>query len=241
MDPLLEIAARRGVALVEDNAHGLYGRYRGRWLGTLGALGTQSFHETKNFTCGEGGALLVNDAKLIERAEILREKGTDRSRFLRGQTQKYTWVDFGSSWLPSDVLAAFLLAQLERRERIQARRREIWLRYQRELGAWAAKQGVTLPHVPAHCDSAWHMFHMLLPDTAARERLISSLEARGILAVFHYLPLNISPMGQRFGGRAGQCPVTEDLSARLLRLPFFHAMTDAEQSEVIDAVRAFAV
>jgi dTDP-4-amino-4,6-dideoxygalactose transaminase len=152
MDALMEIAKRRGVAVVEDNAHGLFGRYKGRYLGTFGALATQSFHETKNFTCGEGGALIVNDKALIERAEILREKGTNRSRFLRGLVHKYTWVDVGSSYLPSDLLAAFLLAQLESRDAIQARRREVWNRYALELGDWAKKHGATLPHVPAHCE-----------------------------------------------------------------------------------------
>jgi dTDP-4-amino-4,6-dideoxygalactose transaminase len=239
MDALLDIGRRHGVPVVEDNAHGLFGRYRGHWLGTLGALGTQSFHETKNFTCGEGGALIVNDPRLVERAEILREKGTNRSRFLRGLVHKYTWVDYGSSWLPSDLLAAFLLAQLEARERIQARRREIWERYARELAGWAARHGVRLPHVPAHCEQPYHMFHLLLADTAQRERLIAHLEERGILAVFHYLPLHLSDMGRRFGGREGDCPVTEDLSGRLLRLPFFNPLTDAEQGEVIAAVQDF--
>ncbi len=239
MDALLEIGARHGVAVVEDNAHGLFGRYRGRWLGTLGALGTQSFHETKNFTCGEGGALIVNDRALAERAEILREKGTNRTRFLRGLVHKYTWVDYGSSWLPSDVLAAFLLAQLEARDEIQARRKALWERYARELADWAPALGARLPMVPAHCEQPYHMFYVLLADTAQRERLITHLEERGILAVFHYLPLNLSDMGRRFGGRPGDCPVTEDLSARLLRLPFFNGLTDAEQGEVVAALREF--
>lgn len=239
MDALLDIGRRHGIPVVEDNAHGLFAKYRGRWLGTLGVLGTQSFHETKNFTCGEGGALIVNDPALVERAEILREKGTDRSKFLRGLVHKYTWVDTGSSWLPSDLLAAFLLAQLEARDRIQARRRVLWERYGRELVDWAARHGATLPHVPAHCEQPWHMFYVLMRDTAQRERFITHMEERGILAVFHYLPLHLSEMGRKFGGQPGQCPVAEDVSARLVRLPFFNRLSDDEQGEVIAAVHAF--
>lgn len=239
MDALLAIGAKHGVPVIEDNAHGLFGRYKGRWLGTMGILGTQSFHETKNFTCGEGGALLVNDRRLVERAEILREKGTNRSRFLRGLVHKYTWVDVGSSYLPSDLLAAFLLAQLEARDAIQGRRRDLWNRYHAELAGWAADRGVTLPHVPAHCEQPYHMFYVLLRDAAQREGLITHLEAQGILAVFHYLPLHVSDMGRRHGGREGDCPVTENVSSRLLRLPFHNRLTDAEQGEVIAAVRAF--
>jgi dTDP-4-amino-4,6-dideoxygalactose transaminase len=239
MDSILGIARARGVAVVEDNAHGLFGKYKGRFLGTFGCLATQSFHETKNFTCGEGGALLINDRNLVERAEILREKGTDRSRFLRGLVHKYEWVDLGSSYLPSDLLAAFLLAQLESRERIQARRRAIWELYERELAGWAVRLGVTLPSVPAHCEQPWHMFHMLLPSSDARDALIRRLEARGILAVFHYLPLHLSPMGRRLGGRPGDCPVAESISSRLVRLPFYTGLTDAEQAEVIEAVMGF--
>lgn len=239
MDALLDIGRRHGIPVVEDNAHGLFGKYRGRWMGTLGALGTQSFHETKNFTCGEGGALLVNDQALVERAEILREKGTNRSRFLRGLVHKYTWVDQGSSWLPSDILAAFLLAQLESRDAIQDRRRVIWQRYQRELANWAAERRITLPHVPEHCEQPYHMFYVLLTDTAQRERLITHLEDRGILAVFHYLPLNLSDMGRRYGGTDGQCPVSENVSSRILRLPFFNKLTDDEQGEVIAACHEF--
>lgn len=240
MDPILALAARHAIPVIEDNAHGLFGKYRGRFLGTLGALATQSFHETKNFTCGEGGALLLNDKRYVERAEIIREKGTNRSRFLRGQVHKYTWVDVGSSYLPSDLLAAFLLAQLEARETIQAHRREIWERYARELGGWAKAAGATLPTVPAHCEQSYHMFYVLLASTAQREALIHHLEERGILAVFHYLPLNVSEMGRKLGGRDGDCPVTEDISARLLRLPFYNRLDADEQGQVIAAIQAFA-
>ncbi len=239
MDALLDIGQRHGIPVVEDNAHGLFGKYKGRWMGTLGVLGTQSFHETKNFTCGEGGALLVNDPALAERAEILREKGTNRSKFLRGLVHKYTWVDQGSSWLPSDILAAFLLAQLEARETIQSRRAVLWKRYAKELANWAAERGIQLPHVPAHCEQPYHMFYVLLKDTAQRERLITHLEERGILAVFHYLPLNLSDMGRRYGGYDGQCPVSENVSSRILRLPFFNKITDDEQGEVIAACLDF--
>jgi dTDP-4-amino-4,6-dideoxygalactose transaminase len=239
MDDIMGIADAHGVPVVEDNAHGLFGAYKGRWLGTFGALATQSFHETKNFTCGEGGALLINDDSFVERAEILREKGTNRSRFFRGQVDKYSWVDIGSSYLPSDILAAILLAQLEQREQIQARRKAIWERYERELGGWAETNSVRLPVVPAHCAQAHHMFYLLLPDLQSRTSFIAALKERNILSVFHYLPLHLSTMGERFGGKAGDCPITEDLSNRLVRLPFFNSMTEEEQGRVIDAVLDF--
>ena len=239
MEAIMAIARRHSMAVVEDNAHGLYGRYRGRFLGTFGALATLSFHETKNFSCGEGGALLINDAQFNERAEILREKGTDRSRFFRGEVDKYTWVDIGSSYLPSDLLAAFLRAQLEHRDQIQSKRRQIWEAYSRELGSWAEANGVRLPIAPHECEQTYHMFYVIMPSFDARQALISHLAGFGILAVFHYLPLHLSPMGLRFGGRQGDCPVTEDFSDRLLRFPFFTGMSSSEQSQVIDAVRAF--
>ena len=239
MDTVMTIARRHAVAVVEDNAHGLYGKYRGRYLGTFGELATLSFHETKNFSCGEGGALLINDAQLNERAEILREKGTDRSRFFRGEVDKYTWVDIGSSYLPSDLLAAFLQAQLEHRDQIQSRRREIWEAYSRELASWAEATDVRLPITPSECEQSYHMFYVIMPSVESRQALISHLAGCGILAVFHYLPLHLSPMGLRFGGQQGACPVTEDLSDRLLRLPFFTGMSSSEQNQVIDAVRAF--
>jgi dTDP-4-amino-4,6-dideoxygalactose transaminase len=238
MDAIMATARRRGVEVVEDNAHGLFGEYRGKALGTFGRLATQSFHETKNFTCGEGGALVVNDHQLAERAEILREKGTDRSRFFRGQVDKYTWVDQGSSYAPSDILAAILGAQLQQRDEIQAKRRRIWETYRAGLADWATSHGVGLPVVPQHCRQPFHMFYLVMPSLEARSRLIRSLGERSILSVFHYQALNISTMGQRFGGRPGQCPVAEDMADRLVRLPFFNDLTDAEQHEVIDAVRS---
>jgi dTDP-4-amino-4,6-dideoxygalactose transaminase len=239
MDAIGAIASRAGVPVVEDNAHGLFGRYRGRFLGTFGRLATLSFHETKNFSCGEGGALLINDPALVERAEIIREKGTDRSRFFRGQVDKYGWVDVGSSYLPSDVLAAMLAAQLEDRERIQARRRRLWERYRADLADWAEARAVTLPSVPEECDSSYHMFHMLMPSLEVRTALIARLKQQGILAVFHYLPLHTTAMARKTGAAGQACPVTEQVSDRVIRLPFFTDMSDAEQADVIAAVRAF--
>ena len=239
MDAILRIAAGRGIDVVEDNAHGLFARYKGRLLGTFGRLATQSFHETKNIICGEGGALLVNDRALIERAEILREKGTNRSRFFRGQVDKYTWVDIGSSYLPSELLAAYLLAQMEAWELIQAKRRRIWERYEEGLRDWALQHGVRLPAIPDGCEQAYHMFYILLPSLELRTGLIESLKAKGILSVFHYLPLHLSEMGQKLGGRPGQCPVTECVSDCLLRLPFYNDLSEGEQAEVIDAIRSF--
>lgn len=240
MDAICSVAARHGVAIVEDNAHGLFATYRGRSLGTFGALATLSFHETKNFTCGEGGALLVNDARFASRAEILREKGTNRAQFRRGAVEAYTWVALGSSFLPSEMLAAFLLAQLEARAAIQSVRRRIWDRYVTGLTSWAAAHGVRLPVVPGHCEQAYHLFYMVLPTVAARRRLITHLEASGVQAVFHYQPLHLSPMGRRFGGREGDCPVTERIAPRLVRLPFYNDLTEADQSRVVEAVLGFA-
>ena len=241
MDAILEIANRHGIAVVEDNAHGLFGKYKGRYLGSFGCLATQSFHETKNFTCGEGGALLINDPQHIERAEIIREKGTNRSRFFRGQVDKYTWVDIGSSYLPSDILAAFLYAQLEARDQIQASRQRIWHYYNDHLQAWAAANNVRLPIVPAHCEQPFHMFYLLLPSLAQRQGLIEHLKGHGILSVFHYLPLHLSDMGRKFGGQPGDCPVTEDVSDRLLRLPFYNDLTEADQTSVCAAIKCAAL
>ncbi|HEY7211592.1 MAG TPA: dTDP-4-amino-4,6-dideoxygalactose transaminase [Bryobacteraceae bacterium] len=239
MDRITAVAEQHGIAVVEDNAHGLFGRYRGRRLGSFGRLATQSFHETKNFSCGEGGSLLINDPELIERAEIIREKGTNRKQFFRGQVDKYTWVDTGSSYLPSDILAAILYAQLEVRESFQAKRRAIWETYQRELADWAAAHDVKLPFVPGHCEQTHHIFYLVMPDAGSRNALIEHLGMRRILAVFHYMPLHLSKMGQRFGGYAGECPVSEYVSERLLRLPLYSSLSECEQARVIGAIRQF--
>ena len=239
MDAIGDIASRHGLTVIEDNAHGLFGRYKGRSLGTFGALATQSFHETKNISCGEGGALVINDLQYVERAEIIREKGTNRSQFFRGHVDKYTWVDIGSSYLPSDFLAALLYAQLEARERIQTNRHRIWDRYAAELPDWAAARGFRLPVVPDYCDQPSHMFYLLAPSLGFRQALMAHLKAQGILSVFHYLPLHLSVMGQRFGGQPGDCPVTEDISDRLLRLPLYNDLTAEEQGRVIAAIQAF--
>jgi len=239
MDAILASAARQTIPVVEDNAHGLFGKYKGKLLGTFGSLATQSFHETKNITCGEGGALLINDPAFIERAEIIREKGTNRSRFFRGQVDKYTWVDLGSSYLPSDLLAAFLLAQLEVYQEIQSRRQRIWQYYQAHLGDWAASNGVQTPFIPPYCEQSYHMYYLLLPNLETRTRFIATLLSRGILSVFHYLPLHLSDMGRKLGGRSGDCPVTESISDRLVRLPFYTTLSLADQARVVEEILAF--
>jgi len=241
MDRILEVARKQNLAVIGDNAHGLFGKYRGRFLGTFGGLATQSFHETKNVTCGEGGALLINDERFIERAEIIRQKGTDRTRFFRGKVDKYSWIDVGSSYLPSDILAAFLLAQLEARERIQAVRQRIWERYYDELTDWADGNGVRLPVVPADCNQAYHLFYLLLPSLQERQRFIAHLKERAILSVFHYVPLHTSEMGRRYGGVLGDCPVAEMAGDRLVRLPFYNELSETEQSRVIDAIHEIRV
>ena len=242
MDELVAVADRHRVAMVEDNAHALFGKYKGRLLGTFGRLSTLSFHETKNFTCGEGGALLINDPQLRDRAEILREKGTDRSRFFRGEVDKYGWVDIGSSYVLSDLLAAVLFAQLERRDEVQARRAEIWNTYFDRLGGWAGSNGVTLPVASSPViDHAYHLFHVLMPTGRARAGLIAHLKQRGVMSVFHYLPLNRSIMGLKLSTTPHACPVAEDVSERLARLPFFTTLTDAEVADVVEAVTSYRV
>lgn len=239
MGRIAEIAARHGVAVIEDNAHGLFGQYEGRPLGTFGLMSTLSFHETKNLTCGEGGALVMNDPSLVERAEILREKGTDRTRFFRGEVRRYSWVDIGSSYVPSEILAAFLCAQLEAREQIQASRQAVWRRYASELREWAEANGVTLPTVPAGREHPAHLFYLLLPSSERREAFLRHLHDRGVEATFHYVPLHLSEMGQRLGAARGDCPVAEDVSVRLARLPMSTDATAAEQDQVVAAIREF--
>jgi dTDP-4-amino-4,6-dideoxygalactose transaminase len=240
MDSIMDIAGRHNVAVVEDNAHGLFGKYKGQYLGTFGSMASQSFHETKNFTSGEGGALLINDPALVERAEIIREKGTNRSRFFRGQVDKYTWVDIGSSYLPSDILAAFLFAQLEQREKIQLHRKQVWEMYHAGLKDYADTHEVQLPCIPEYCEQPYHMFYLLLPTLELRQNLIAYLRERGVYSVFHYLPLHLSDMGMSFGGKMGDCPVTERVSDQLIRLPFHNSLTSSEQEQVIDLIREFS-
>jgi len=241
MDTICAIASRHGVRVVEDNAHGLFARYKGKFTGTFGCLAAPSFHETKNITCGEGGALVVSDPQFVERALIIREKGTNRSQFFRGQVDKYTWVDLGSSYLPSDLLAAFLFAQLEARHEIQKKRRRVWEYYWHHLGEWAQENKVKLPFIPPECEQAYHMFYLLLPSLECRQALISHLKTQGILSVFHYVPLHLSEMGRKFSAVAGDSPITEDVSCRLLRLPFYNDLTEGEQARVVAAITGFFV
>jgi dTDP-4-amino-4,6-dideoxygalactose transaminase len=241
MDTIMGVANRHDIPVVEDNAHALFAKYEGRYLGTFGCMATQSFHETKNFSCGEGGALLLNDPKYIERAEIIREKGTDRSKFFRGQVDKYSWVDLGSSYLPSDILAAMLWAHFEMKDVIQKKRKLIWSFYNDNLSDWAKQQQVKLPIIPDYCEQSYHMFYLLMPSLESRSAFISNLKQKEIYSVFHYLPLHLSEMGKRFGGQVGDCPVTEDISDRLVRLPFFADLTAEQLERVVEEVLLFTV
>jgi len=235
------LASENGLTLIEDNAHGLFGSFKGKPLGTFGSLSTLSFHETKNITCGEGGAIHVNDMSLRDRAMVLREKGTNRSRFLMGEVDKYTWVDHGSSWVLSDLLAAFLVGQLERRVEIQDRRSRIWSRYSDDLQVWASTNGVVLPSIPDGVDHPAHLFHLRLPDRRSRDHFISHLSAEGVNAVFHYQALNTSAQGAIFGGKPGQCPVAERASETLVRLPLHLGLSDSDIDRVIAAATSFVV
>lgn len=240
MRRIMEIARRHNLVVVEDAAQALFAFYEDRPLGTIGHLGAYSFHETKNYVCGEGGALCLNEPSLIERAEIIREKGTNRSRFLRGMVDKYTWVDVGSSYLPSEIACAFLYAQLELLEEICQRRQSIFQFYQEQLSPLEKAGFLQLPQIPPKCESNYHMFYVLLPDCETRDALLTHLRNKGIMAVLHFVPLHAAPMAQRYGYRAGDLPVTEELSGRLARLPFFHDISQVEQMEVINEIKAFA-
>jgi dTDP-4-amino-4,6-dideoxygalactose transaminase len=232
MEPILEIARRRGLRVIEDAAQGLMSEHRGRSLGAIGALGAVSFHETKNVISGEGGALLVNDPALVERAEIVREKGTNRSKFFRGEVDKYTWVDIGSSYLPGEIIAAFLWAQLEQAEAITARRVALWKRYHERLEPCERAGRIRRPVIPEGCRHNAHLYYILLPDRRRRERLSARLRAQGIGAVFHYVPLHSSPAGRRYGRAASAMTNTERASECLLRLPLWLGMGEGTADAV---------
>jgi dTDP-4-amino-4,6-dideoxygalactose transaminase len=218
------LADRPEIALIEDNAHGLFGTWHGEPLGSLGRCSAQSFHETKNFVCGEGGALLLNDGADVDRARVLYDKGTNRRAFLLGQVDKYTWKDNGSSFGLADVLAAYLLAQLEEREVVQEKRRVIYEQYERSLAPHAAGLDFRLADPPPHTASAYHMFYLLLPDKDTRNSVLESMRTAGVQATFHYVPLHSSDAGRKFSARPTECPVSEDISGRLMRLPFYNEL-----------------
>jgi len=237
MDAIEAIAVRHGLTIVEDAAQGILATYRGRPLGAIGALGALSFHETKNLISGEGGALLVNDARFAERAEIIREKGTNRSQFFRGQVDKYTWVDVGSSYLPSEILAAFLAAQIEEADTINARRLALWNRYHEAFAPLEAAGRLRRPIVPAHCTHNAHMYYLLLDDLDARTQFIASLKANDIHPVFHYVPLHSAPAGRKYGRASGDLAITDRTGERLVRLPLW--LPDLDQARVIGTVETF--
>ena len=241
MDEIMEMAADHDLKVVEDAAHGVNARYRGRYLGTIGDFGCYSFHETKNYVCGEGGALLINtkDPGIIERAEIIREKGTNRSKFYRGEVDKYTWVDIGSSCLLSDLLAAFLCAQLEEIDLIQQMRLELWNTYYTVLQRFQEKGLIRLPVVPDYADHNAHLFYILLRDGAARDRTMKYLKDHGVYSVFHYIPLHSAPFGRQLGYRKEDLPVTEDTSSRLLRLPMYAGMSPEESGTLNKVLKKF--
>ena len=239
MDRLGAIAAARGLVVIEDAAQGLYSSYKGRALGTLGALGTLSFHQTKNVTSGEGGALIVNDPVALARAEIIREKGTDRRRYLRGEIDRYTWQDVGSSYIKSDLLAAVLLAQLEGAAPLQSRRRELWDRFGAELAPLATRGDLTLPTEPAGLLGNAHLFYLLVRTPETRPRLAEHLKARGIGTASHFVPLHDAAGGAKFGRPAGPLPVTDEIALTLLRLPLYPDLSDSDAARIIAAVKSF--
>jgi dTDP-4-amino-4,6-dideoxygalactose transaminase len=236
MDRIIAVASQYGLAIIEDNAHGIFGSYRGQPLGSIGNMAALSFHETKNLHCGEGGAVLINDRQHFQRSEIIREKGTDRSKFFRGEIDKYSWVDVGSSFLLSDALAAILWAQMSIADTIQLKRKQIFEGYRCGLTDWAGLSNVGLPYIPSHCGPSYHMFYLLMPDKTHQEGMIRHLKGSGVNAVFHYQALNRTPMGIKLGGQHQRCPVAEDVAERIVRLPFFFDLTSDEQDRVISAV-----
>lgn len=228
------LAGRPDIAVIEDNAHGLFGRWHGQPLGTLGRFATQSFHDTKNIVCGEGGALLVNEERDIDRARVLYDKGTNRRAFFLGQVDKYSWMDTGSSFGLSDALAAYLCAQLERRHVIQDKRRAVYEGYERALAPMADELGIRLPVVPEHCEQTYHMFYVLLPDRTTRDAVLAGMREQGVVATFHYVPLHSSAAGRKFSAEPVECPVTDDISGRLIRLPFYNNLTAGDSDRVLE-------
>ena len=239
MDTIMDIAKRHNLVVVEDAAQGVNAFYKGRALGSIGDYGCFSFHETKNYSMGEGGAILINRSEQIEDAEIIREKGTDRSRFFRGQVDKYTWVNIGSSFLPSDINAAYLMAQLEMADEINENRLQSWVRYNEGLQDLAQEGVIELPYIPEECAHNAHMFYIKTKDMEERKALISYLKERDIAAVFHYVPLHSAPAGLRFGRFHGEDRYTTKESERLLRLPMYYNLSESDQQKVIDAVHGF--
>ncbi len=239
MDAIMDIARRHGLLVVEDAAQGVMSTYKGQALGTIGTFGCYSFHETKNYSMGEGGAIVINDPAYIERAEIIREKGTDRQRFFRGQVDKYTWVDRGSSYLQSDLNAAYLWAQLEQADRINEDRLETWDYYYEHLAPLAERGVAELPTIPEGCAHNAHMFYLKCADLAERGALIAHLKERGIMAVFHYIPLHSSPAGMRFGRFAGEDRYTTSEGDRLVRLPMYYNMAPEDRAAVVEGVLSF--
>ena len=239
MDTIMDIAKRHNLVVVEDAAQGVNAFYKGRALGSIGDYGCFSFHETKNYSMGEGGAILINRPEQIEDAEIIREKGTDRSRFFRGQVDKYTWVNIGSSFLPSDINAAYLMAQLEMADEINENRLQSWARYNEGLQDLAQEGVIELPYIPEECAHNAHMFYIKTKDMEERKALISYLKERDIAAVFHYVPLHSAPAGLRFGRFHGEDRYTTKESERLLRLPMYYNLSESDQQKVIDAVHGF--
>ena len=239
MDTILEIAGRHHLTVVEDAAQGVMSSYKGRALGTLGDFGCYSFHETKNYSMGEGGALLIRDPEKISEAEILREKGTNRSQFFRGQIDKYTWVDYGSSFLPSELNAAYLMAQLDQADEINHARLARWEQYYRLLSPLAAEGRIELPVIPKDCVHNAHMFYIKTRDLEERQALIQALRDQGILAVFHYIPLHSSPAGRKFGRFHGEDRYTTKESERLLRLPMYYSLTEENVNDVVSVIEEF--
>ncbi len=233
MDKIMDVARKHSLFVIEDAAQGVGAFYNNRALGSIGHLGTYSFHETKNYICGEGGAICINDPRMVKRAEIIRDKGTNRREFFRGEIDKYTWVDIGSSHVPSEIVCAFLYAQLEMMNNIAERRKSIYKHYRTLLKPLEVEGFLSLPHIPEDCESNYHMFYILLPNQEVRNALLAYLKQHHIMAVFHFVPLHSSPMGKNFGAMAGELPVTEEVSGRLLRLPFFFEMTQDEQITVV--------
>jgi dTDP-4-amino-4,6-dideoxygalactose transaminase len=240
MDRIMSIAEKYSLIVIEDAAQGVNSFYRRRALGSIGHLGCYSFHETKNYICGEGGALCINDERFLKRAEVIRDKGTNRQQFFRGEVDKYTWVDVGSSYVPSEIACAFLFGQLELLDDIAARRREIFDYYRMKLQPLERAARLRLPCIPDECASNFHMFYILLPEASLRDSFLARLKSENMHAVFHYVPLHTSPMGEKFNYCKGQLPITEDLSSRLVRLPMYYDIESEDQARVANAVQAIA-